>query len=562
MEQPTAPQLQDGGTAAQGRAPWVLTLLGIAVGAFLILYNLGDRVLWEDEAETAVVALNTLKYGYPRNYDGRNLVTQDNGTHYFMGIAIFGNDYNRAYAECYHPWLQHYLAAASLAFGNRESITAWTVAARLPFALLGVLTLALTAWIARHLFPDPWISAIAVWVLALHSPFLLHMRQCRYYALLAFLVPLVIFAYERVRRGDRGWLAVFTVAATLLFHSHYLVFGSVAVAIAAHFFLFGRDRVLFGKLALGAGVTFLLTAPWFLYARPWEHVGTGSDFPMLMLRSYEYLVLTNHAVFPFVLAPVLIWACFHLGDGHRELRRTIGLLVFVAVVVAALQPINLAASRNLMGLVPLGAIFIAVCVRGVWRRQRILAGVLLILILLTNLVNEVLSYAQDIRRGDRLVSPVHRIDDFPGWSRPFVFHSTLAAYGFELFQGFDGPTEAIVRHLKREAHPDDIVLTNYDWDVIIFYTDLRVANRINDPEHPDFELTRHDWDAIRWVSPRILWPKIEHVFPPDWEERLARDFEVVVRGVGDLPWNSTPQYHYHAYITPSGDDILLYRRKN
>jgi hypothetical protein len=42
----------------------------LALGAFLLLFHLDDRPFWQDEAETACLAKNVLKYGVPRAYDG------------------------------------------------------------------------------------------------------------------------------------------------------------------------------------------------------------------------------------------------------------------------------------------------------------------------------------------------------------------------------------------------------------------------------------------------------------------------------------------------------------
>ena len=50
--------------------PWLLLFL--ALGAALLLANLGNGCLWQDEAETAVLGKNILRFGYPRAFDGVN----------------------------------------------------------------------------------------------------------------------------------------------------------------------------------------------------------------------------------------------------------------------------------------------------------------------------------------------------------------------------------------------------------------------------------------------------------------------------------------------------------
>ena len=48
------------------------------VAAVLLLWNLTDTYLWQDEANTAVLAVQLLKHGEPLAYDGRNLISDDN----------------------------------------------------------------------------------------------------------------------------------------------------------------------------------------------------------------------------------------------------------------------------------------------------------------------------------------------------------------------------------------------------------------------------------------------------------------------------------------------------
>jgi predicted membrane-bound mannosyltransferase len=42
----------------------------LALAAFLLLFHLGQRPFWQDEAETAGLARNVLKYGVPRASGG------------------------------------------------------------------------------------------------------------------------------------------------------------------------------------------------------------------------------------------------------------------------------------------------------------------------------------------------------------------------------------------------------------------------------------------------------------------------------------------------------------
>ena len=88
----------------------------------LLFHNLGQAPLWQDEAETAVLARYTLKFGVPKAFDGINLVSQNQGA-----------DYNKAYTWNYSPWLGIYTAAASFLLLGENTFTS-----RLPFAIFGI----------------------------------------------------------------------------------------------------------------------------------------------------------------------------------------------------------------------------------------------------------------------------------------------------------------------------------------------------------------------------------------------------------------------------------------
>jgi len=146
---------------ASRRRDWLIGLL-LAAAAVLLLSNLDNGYLWQDEAETALVARNTLTFGYPRGTDGRNAID----------IAPFG--YGPGDAWIYNPWLPFYLLAGVFALAGQST---WS--ARLPFALLGWLSVFLTWRLVRRATPDRWVQRLTVALLTCSVPFLLHMRLCR-----------------------------------------------------------------------------------------------------------------------------------------------------------------------------------------------------------------------------------------------------------------------------------------------------------------------------------------------------------------------------------------------
>src|SRR5215472_16946555 len=60
------------------RPVWLAPLLIGGAAAVLLFWNLTDTYLWQDEANTAVLAVRLLRHGKPLAYDGRNLISDDN----------------------------------------------------------------------------------------------------------------------------------------------------------------------------------------------------------------------------------------------------------------------------------------------------------------------------------------------------------------------------------------------------------------------------------------------------------------------------------------------------
>ena len=215
----------------RSRFAWLLLLAGIV----LLFADLSDVYLWQDEAETGVIARHMLTYGLPLSTDGRDWVQQS---------PEVLREFNRDYIWIYHPWLQYLLAAASFAV---LGIT--TFAARFPFALTGLATvLALYHFVSRWLH-DSLTAPVAGVLLLLCVPFIVLVRQCRYYALSALFTLLVVDSYLWLRSDPgRPWAApYFVLSAVLLFHSFYVAFFPTLAALVAHMLLSRRRRWLLAR---------------------------------------------------------------------------------------------------------------------------------------------------------------------------------------------------------------------------------------------------------------------------------------------------------------------------
>ena len=101
---------------------WAPPIAIVVLASLLILWDLGDGVLWQDEAQTALVSRTVLTHGVPMGHDGRNHFSQE-----------LGAEYGESGVWRWHTWLPFYLLAVFFALLGES-----TTVARLPFALAGI----------------------------------------------------------------------------------------------------------------------------------------------------------------------------------------------------------------------------------------------------------------------------------------------------------------------------------------------------------------------------------------------------------------------------------------
>ena len=111
----------------------VIAIVVIIASSFFIFYNLGNYALWDDEATTAMFAQSVWDTGDTYAMRDHNIIA------YNSGIEL------RNFRNRYMPPLQFYLAAPFVGIAPGSAL-----AARLPFAICGLLTILLMlTWLWR-----------------------------------------------------------------------------------------------------------------------------------------------------------------------------------------------------------------------------------------------------------------------------------------------------------------------------------------------------------------------------------------------------------------------------
>ena len=441
------------------RVDWAIAGALAAVAGVLALANLGNQYLWQDEAQTALLARSILSHGIPLGTDGTNSFSQELG-------AEFGPDG----VWRWHTWLSFYAVAASFAVLGQTAF-----AARLPFALAGAGCVLLTYALARELWRDRAAAAASAGLLALSVPFLILSRQARWYGLAALLALAGLLAYARIGRDRTGPAWGLLAAALLLFHTHYLYCAVLLGACCLHALALERERL---RPALAAAAaTALLSAPWLLWLsgvelgpRYRERLASASD-SLRYLGSFSRTLVGGvlaHGLW-LLAAPLLALRRVRLGE--PALPRERGLWSGLALVALHTG---------------LGLALLALLGPGDYARY------------LTPLVPPLFAVAGLLVGRLARAWPALAAAAVAAW----VLTGRLEDLVYEITHDYDGPVEGIVGFLREHAQPGQTVATVYEDLPLKFYTGLRVVGGLTgeDPEAARgadwIVLRRHDVAAV------------------------------------------------------------------
>lgn len=499
----------------------------LVVAAALIFANMGDRYLWDDEAETALLARNVLRFGVPMAWDGRDLISQE-----------CGSDYSDNYLWRQTPWLPVYVTAASFALLGEGT---WT--ARLPFALVGLATVASLYLLAVRVFADRGLGYLAVVAMVLTVPFLLHVRQARYYALAIFGAVWLLYFFFRALADARGSPVGLAAAFTVLFHSSYLGAAAMTAGLVAGLPVLRPGRAALGRLAVASVIALAFNAPWFVLLDLGGKAGIGwsSVTPDTVVTRVLGLVQTAelYALPSVTLGVALgIWCLWSrpalaAPPGLRP-ALALGVLVAVHIVVVALMPWQF--FRYLVTLLPAWALLLAWVVRTLARRSRVVAALVLVLTLIPD--------RADLVRG--------------------TAGSPIVKYLDEITHDFDGPIEVLVGFLRTEASAGQRLFISYGDLPLRFYTTLEVrggqgCQRPVLTPPPDWIVVRY---FFRFGNPapgsaedaeRVLRQLREDI---PWQRYRPLQLASV-----DTVWENIPEPDRHLYRSPpTGHPVTIYRK--
>lgn len=490
-------------------------VLILCAASIVILSNLGNQYLWQDEAQTALIAKTVMAHGIPLGTDGKNSFSQD-----------LGAEYGKDHIWRWHPWFQFYLLAGFFAvFGTS------TFVARLPFALFGIATVVLTYYFGRSLWDSRRAAIASAAVLTLSVPFLLLSRQCRYYGPDAFFALLGLYGYLRLLERKKYASVTFVASAVLLFHTHYLHYAALLCAVIAHSLLCRRDKFRM-VLLLSAG-TVILNLPWVIIFSTTGQVveNYGNLWGRMALLGKEYSLQISRHIFP----PALLLLALLVGVVNWLRRRQ-------------LPTIRGAASRNLALLllfaagVFVGAVAMSLSFRPTLPFFRFLAPLIPVACLIIGLI---LESSMKLHPAVGIAAVV-----------ALAYTGHMPDYLYEITHDYDGPVEGIVKYLKAHGTRNDVVAITYEDLPVKFYTDMRVVGGLTGEDlSPALEA---DWVIIR----RYTHCTVDLGVARYLMENLPRErYRQITLDYPDTPFENREDPEWHRFRTATDEaPVLVFQR--
>jgi hypothetical protein len=357
-------------------------------------------------------------------------------------------------------------------------------------------------------------------------PFLLLVRQCRYYSPLIFFVLLAFYAYLEILRGKKWapWLmAVAAICVMHTLHLHALLF---FVSVLIHTALW-RHRY-WKRVVVPIAVVVAAHVPWFFWVlnvAEYRHA-VSHEHAMMFLRELVRQCV-DYAYFPplLIAAGLLIVRRKPYYHPSLDAVQTACLTVILCYTVLTVIALGFRAPYPFFRYMAPVSVFAAV-----------LAGYIV-----------TATFAWSRLLGAALSAAV------AAW---MLLPCALLKYPIELFESYRGPIGGIVEVLREHAEDDDVLVITYGDMPIKFYTPLRVlggaaGDDLSLPKPPDWVIMRRFLNSHPNVNSYIQ----------DLLE--SGQYDPIVIDAADLPFENREQVDLHEWKTTDRiiGRVIVFRRK-
>ena len=485
---------------------WALVLLVVA--SAIVLANLGNCYMPGDEAQTALISRTILTHGIPLGYDGKNYFAVESG-----------QECGKDYVWRWHPWLPFYVLAGFFALFGQS-----TFVCRLPFALFGIATVVLVYYFGLSMWRSRRIGVLAAVTLMTCVPFLILVRQCRYYSMATFFFIAGLYAYHQMLQGRRYATTAFLVSGLLLFHSLYIYLPALLCTAIVHSAIYHRKH-LKRVILLSVGLV-VVNVPWIIFFASVVTVYHGQRNVLhamwVQLRSFPIMMVKHVFLHPAVLIPLLILAGvalvvrkLRLRDVVQPEKLVLALLAIGMTLLAFLPTSALPYFRYLAPIIPLACLLAAVILDAAMKLHPAI-GIAAIL------ASAILGNAR--------------------------------GYIYEITHDFSGPVEGITAYLNAHGRPGDVVAVNHEPLPLMFYTNLRVINGNAGEDLSPMKTAR--WAIVRQYASEVE----AQVFRYMGKSIPWGDYEEITLDAPDTGNENSEDPEKHYFETQLEAPVVIYKR--
>lgn len=582
-------------------------LICLIFSIILIFTKLGDAYLWADEAQTAELSANTLEFGYPSVWDGKNLISHSEG------------DFNSDYVHTATPWLQFYICAASMKLFGKTNF-----AVRFPFAVLGVISIFMVWRLALLIYRKKSLADFIAIIATLNVPFLLYSRQCRYYALVFFFIITATFFYIRlIKAQSKGGLFLSQLCLALcvcgLLNSNYLFCIIWCCTVLVHIFIVKANFQKLLRVLLPTIVGFLIGLPAIIYLFLGINSvgGVSSISKDVLLRLLTIIWKVQTYFIPFISLSFIIILIHIINSftrfGIKKKKRKFlfskytiffPILSIMNVLIVALPNFYLM-SHYFLSIV-VAAPFILCCII-VYIRQysKVISTIVLVICIGSNFLNIAPYFLIDKEKlsvepaesqkadmqsiftslsgktykglisspnttADCLIQPLDK------YLNEVAVKSYLLLYLQEITHHFDSPAEGVIDILnKNKSDNENILVCAVEYEYIAFYTNNRIVNRMPFSNNNELNLYPKENLAdykllVKVPDEKIDWVVLSRYGPVpllDDNKYLSKNldkFDKIEVNAPDLYLSNSPDLDVHKFVSEKNTKtplILLHRKK-
>jgi hypothetical protein len=520
--------------------------------ASMIFLGLSDNVLQVDEGNDTFISTNLLKFGFPTHSDGVNYTMLWASSH--DGLFV------------YRPWIPYYIQAFSLSLFGQT-----TFAARLPFALCGVLSVIFLYLFALKFTGRQFIAFLAAFLLASSIPALIYFRTARYVGLPIFLSILLLSFYIDIYKNKKWNPLPLTVVSVIYFHTMYVEFAGMIAGVLIHFFIHYKETLPENRqrAALAAGITGIFCIPWFIFISPMfskvtEHLASWSTQIDLSWHGYikrflGFLFQVNNYIFPFILLPLLF-----LRQLRPFTKQVSLLLLCILTVLLTALPHAMPIQQYISASFPLFFLLLAIFIVNIFPKYLLAQSLLMTLLITSNLVHISLFFPLKLIVKDHsewFQKSPYLENTFKSLMREIKFRSVYFDYIYEISHDYKGPLDEIVTFFKKNGNLGESCYIDNEPESLAYYTGMKVIHRddIKPQDAPDWIVLRGDYrETVKENSSSKIAQNLRKVL-------RNHPYSKIELNSPSVRVNNTYDIQIHLFRSPSfanTDKITIYRLAN